>query len=61
MIDGNQLTELGDETAGRLLAARRESLESLVADWNPEGEDPRLDAAIERLAEELASDAPVAV
>jgi EmrB/QacA subfamily drug resistance transporter len=61
MIDGNELTEFGGETAGRLLAARRESLESLVADWNPEGEDPRLDAAIARLAEELASDAPVAV
>jgi EmrB/QacA subfamily drug resistance transporter len=61
MIEGTELTELGGETARQLLDARRMSLESLVADWNPEGEDPRLDAAIERLAAELANDAPVAV
>ena len=36
---------------------RRESLQPLVADWSPD-EDPRLNDAIDRIAEELAREAP---
>jgi EmrB/QacA subfamily drug resistance transporter len=57
LLDGDTVTALGRETAERLIAARRRCLEQLVADWAPDG-DPRLDATIERLARELADQAP---
>jgi EmrB/QacA subfamily drug resistance transporter len=53
-----RLTEAGHETAGRLLEARRECLVSLVADWDCD-EDPRVNEAIDPLAEEHARE-PVA-
>ena len=43
----------GHATAERLLDARRECLTALVADWEPD-EDPRVNDAIARLAQELA-------
>jgi hypothetical protein len=41
----------------RLLEARRDCLTELVADWEPD-EDPRVNDAIERLAQELAQEVP---
>ena len=46
------LTASGQEIRRSLIGARQRSLESLVADWQPE--DPRVDAMIARLSEELA-------
>jgi EmrB/QacA subfamily drug resistance transporter len=54
------LTPEGHATAGRLITARRDCLTSLVADWQP-GEDPKVNAAIERLARELAAEEPAPV
>jgi hypothetical protein len=48
-----RLTDAGQVMRLELLAARRRSLEYLVADWQPE--DPELDAAIAMLSEELGS------
>ena len=47
-----RLTASGQEIRGSLMSARQRSLEYLVADWQPE--DPRVDAMIVRLSEELA-------
>jgi hypothetical protein len=58
LVDGAGLTAAGAGCADRLAAARRANLERLVADWQPDG-DERLDAAIARLARELAEPAPV--
>jgi EmrB/QacA subfamily drug resistance transporter len=54
------LTPDGHATAERLIDARRECLTALVADWEP-GDDPEVNAAIERLARELARDEPAPV
>jgi hypothetical protein len=48
---GPALTEAGRRTRSRLMAARCGALTELVADWEPE--DPQLDDAIARLAQEL--------
>src|SRR3954452_11840636 len=58
LVADTQLTASGHATAERLLDARRESLVSLVADWSYD-DDPRVNDAISRLAEELAGE-PVA-
>jgi hypothetical protein len=47
-----RLTASGQEIRSSLMSARQRSLEYLVADWQPE--DPRVDAMIVRLSEELA-------
>ena len=47
------LTEDGHATADRLMTARKESIRSLVADWEPDG-DPRVNEAVDRLCRELA-------
>src|SRR4051794_35749608 len=57
-VSETQLTAAGHATAERLLDARRECLVSLVADWNYD-DDPRVNDAIARLADELARE-PVA-
>jgi EmrB/QacA subfamily drug resistance transporter len=51
-----RLTPSGLEIRRQLMSARERGLESLVADWKPE--DPRLDAMIARLSEELAHSVP---
>jgi hypothetical protein len=48
---------VGQATAERLVDTARQSLQALVADWSPD-EDPRLNAAIARIAQDLAGDAP---
>jgi hypothetical protein len=58
LVNGTLLTASGRATAERLLDARRDCLVSLVADWSYD-EDPRVNDAIDRLAEELARE-PVA-
>ena len=50
-------TDEGRATVQRLLEARRDCLTALVADWEPD-EDPRINDAIERLAQELAQETP---
>jgi EmrB/QacA subfamily drug resistance transporter len=50
-------TDEGSATVQRLLEARRDCLTDLVADWEPD-EDPRVNDAIERLAQELAQEVP---
>ena len=57
LLDDHQLTDTGQAAAERLIDARRESLQALVADWSPD-EDPRLNDAIDRIAHELAREAP---
>jgi len=57
LLAGDALTGRGDATAQRLLDARRDCLRSLVADWSPD-EDPRVNDAIARIAEELARESP---
>src|SRR3954468_10919109 len=59
LVTGTELTTSGHATAERLLDARRECLVSLVADWSYD-DDPRVNDAIDRLAEELARE-PVAM
>jgi hypothetical protein len=59
LITGGELTEAGQATAGLLIRARRDCLQSLVADWKPD-DDPRVNDAISRLAGELADDVPQA-
>jgi EmrB/QacA subfamily drug resistance transporter len=50
-------TDEGSATVQRVLEARRDCLTELVADWEPD-EDPRVNDAIERLAQELAQEVP---
>jgi EmrB/QacA subfamily drug resistance transporter len=57
LLAGDALTDRGHATAQRLLDARRDCLRSLVADWSPD-EDPRVNNAIARIAEELARESP---
>ena len=57
LVAGYEVTASGDDVVARLLAARRESLHALVADWSP-GDDVRLNDAIARLARELAGETP---
>jgi hypothetical protein len=45
------LSAAGVETRRDLMSARQRSLKSLVSDWEPE--DPKLDAVIAQLSEEL--------
>ena len=51
------LTDAGHAVAGRLIDARRDSLRSLIADWSPD-DDPRVNDAVHRLAQELARESP---
>jgi EmrB/QacA subfamily drug resistance transporter len=60
LISDGAPTDEGGATVGRLLAARRECLTALVADWEPD-EDPRINDTIARLAQELAEETPEAV
>lgn len=60
ITDDGALTASGHATAERLLHARRDCLGSLVADWTPD-DDPKVNAAIDRLARELAADEPAPV
>ena len=60
LVDGGQLTDAGHATAARLMRARRDCLNSLIADWEPD-DDPRINDAISRLASELARDPPKAL
>ncbi|HEX4668439.1 MAG TPA: MDR family MFS transporter [Solirubrobacterales bacterium] len=53
-----RLTAAGTAVRERLLAARQRSLNTLVADWEPES--PAVDAMIERLCEELSQAEPQA-
>jgi EmrB/QacA subfamily drug resistance transporter len=57
LVDDHHLTDRGQGVAERLIDTSRASLHALVADWGPD-EDPRLNDAIDRIAEELARDAP---
>ena len=57
LVDEHQLTDRGQAVAERLIDTARESLHALVADWSPD-EDPRLNDAIDRIAHELAREAP---
>jgi EmrB/QacA subfamily drug resistance transporter len=59
LVSAAALTGDGRVMAERLLAARCESLHSLVADWQPDA-DPRVNDAIDRLARSLASETPSA-
>jgi Mn-dependent DtxR family transcriptional regulator len=61
MVEGEaagpaKLTASGLAVRKRLLAARQRSLNTLVADWEPES--PAVDAMIERLCEELSQSEP---
>jgi EmrB/QacA subfamily drug resistance transporter len=61
MVEGEaagpaKLTASGLAVRERLLAARQRSLNTLVADWEPES--PAVDAMIERLCEELSQSEP---
>ena len=53
LVTETQLTASGHATAERLLDANRRRLTALVADWSYD-DDPRVNDAITRLAEELA-------
>jgi EmrB/QacA subfamily drug resistance transporter len=55
LVTGGELTETGHATAARLIRARRDGLNSLIADWRPD-DDPRINDAVSRLASELARD-----
>ncbi len=55
LVTGGELTETGHATAARLIRARRDGLNSLIADWRPD-DDPRINDAVARLASELARD-----
>ena len=57
LVDDHRLTERGQAVAQRLIDTSRETLRALVADWSPD-EDPRLNDAIDRIARELAREAP---
>jgi hypothetical protein len=57
LVDDHRLTERGQAVAERLIDTSRETLRALVADWSPD-EDPRLNDAIDRIARELAREAP---
>ena len=60
LIGDGAPTEEGRATVQRLLAARRDCLTALVADWEPD-EDPRINDTIARLAQELAEETPETV
>jgi hypothetical protein len=53
LVRDTELTASGHATAERLLAASRDCLVALVADWSYD-DDPRVNDAIARLADELA-------
>jgi hypothetical protein len=57
LVRDSRLTEAGDDTAERLIVARRERLTLLVADWEAD-DDPRLNEVIARLAVELGAEPP---
>jgi EmrB/QacA subfamily drug resistance transporter len=60
LIGDGAPTDEGCATVERLLEARRDCLTALVADWEPD-EDPRVNDAIARLAQELAEETPETV
>ena len=57
LLADHQLTGEGLAVAERLIATGRDSLRALVADWTP-AEDPRLNDAVDRIARDLAREAP---
>jgi EmrB/QacA subfamily drug resistance transporter len=57
LLSDGALTPAGHAIAERLIGARRDCLGALIADWSPDA-DPRINDAIQRLARELARDAP---
>jgi hypothetical protein len=57
LVDDHALTDRGQAVAERLEDTARQSLRALVADWSPD-EDPRLNDAVDRIAHELAREAP---
>ena len=57
LVAGDELTAAGHATAARLIGARRDGLNSLIADWQPD-DDPRVNDAIDRLAGELEREPP---
>ena len=57
LVADSALTDAGHAVAGRLIDARRDSLRSLIADWSPD-DDPRVNDAVHRLAQELARESP---
>ncbi len=57
LVSDDALTDAGRATATRLIAARRDCLHSLIADWKPD-DDERVNDAVARLARELAGDVP---
>jgi EmrB/QacA subfamily drug resistance transporter len=57
LIADGELTAAGHATAERLIGALHDCLHSLIADWQPD-DDPRVNETIDRLAIELAADAP---
>jgi EmrB/QacA subfamily drug resistance transporter len=57
LISGPELTTEGQATAIRLIGARHDCLRSLIADWEPDG-DERVNDAVARLARELAREVP---
>jgi EmrB/QacA subfamily drug resistance transporter len=57
LVDDHRLTADGRATAERLVDTARRSLRAFVADWTP-GDDPHLDDAIRRIADELSREAP---
>jgi hypothetical protein len=57
LVADGALTGAGHETAERLIAARRDCLSALIADWHPD-DDPRVNDVVARLARELAVESP---
>ena len=57
LVADGALTGAGHDTAERLIAARRDCLSSLIADWQPD-DDPRVNDVVARLARELAVESP---
>jgi MFS family permease len=57
LVSDGALTDAGRGTATRLIGARRDCLHALIADWQPD-DDERVNDAVARLAQELASDVP---
>ncbi|WP_445151771.1 MDR family MFS transporter [Baekduia sp. Peel2402] len=57
---GTELTDTGCTLRERLVAARTDGLRTLVADWEPDEQNPELDPLIARLAQELEQPTPTA-
>ena len=57
LVAGHELTDRGHGIAEQLVDTARASLKVFVDDWSP-GEDPHLNEAIARVADELSREAP---